>query len=75
MNAIPAVEDRERRLIEAVVSLAKSFREERDRLANRLTQLEREIDSLAVKLDQHQREFPAAEPPVAPPPSPSRMRL
>ena len=72
MNAIPAFEDRERRLIEAVVSLARSFREERDRLANRLTQLEREIDSLAVKLDQHQREFPGTIQPAEPPPDPSR---
>ena len=72
MNAIPAVEDRERRLIEAVVSLAKSFREERDRLASRLTELEREIDSLAVKLDQHQREFPGTVQPAEPPPGPSR---
>lgn len=74
MNAIPAVEDRERRLIEAVVSLAKSFREERDRLASRLTELEREINSLAVKLDQHQREFPGAALPVALPPGPSRTQ-
>ena len=70
MNAIPAVEDRERRLIEAVVSLAKSFREERDRLASRLTELEREINSLAVKLDQHQREFPGIVQPAEPPPGP-----
>ncbi len=72
MNAIPAVEDRERRLIEAVVSLAKSFREERDRLASRLTELEREINSLAVKLDQHQREFPGTVQPAEPPPGPSQ---
>lgn len=72
MNAIPAVEDRERRLIEAVVALAKTFREERDRLASRLTQLEREIDSLAVKLDQHQREFPGTIQPAELPPGPSR---
>ena len=72
MNAIPAVEDRERRLIEAVVSLAKSFREERDRLASRLTQLEREIDTLAVKLDQHQRELAGTVEPAEPPPGPSR---
>ena len=75
MTEAPHADDREQRLIEAVVSLAKSFREERDRLARRLSQLEREIDALTFKLDQHQREFPAAEPPVAPPPSPSRMRL
>jgi hypothetical protein len=37
-----------------------------------LTQLEREIDSLAVKLDQHQREFPGTIQPAEPPPDPSR---
>jgi hypothetical protein len=65
-------DDRERRLIDAVVSLAKSFREERDRLARRLSQLEREIDALAFKLDQHQREFPGTAQPAASPPGPSR---
>lgn len=74
MGDIPAIADREHRLIEAVVSLAKSFREERDRLARRLSQLEREIDALAVKLDQHQREFPETVPPAAPPIDPSRTR-
>jgi predicted RNase H-like nuclease (RuvC/YqgF family) len=74
MNDIPPAEDREHRLIEAVVSLAKSFREERDRLARRLSQLEREIDALAFKLDQQQREFPGTALPVAPPTGPSRTR-
>jgi hypothetical protein len=75
MTDAPHGEDREQRLIEAVVSLAKSFREERDRLARRLSQLEREIDALTVKLDLHQREYPAAEPPAEPPPAASRMRF
>ena len=74
MNDTPPTEDREHRLIEAVVSLAKSFREERDRLARRLSQLEREIDALAFKLDQHQREFPETALPAAPPTGPSRTR-
>jgi predicted RNase H-like nuclease (RuvC/YqgF family) len=74
MNDTPAADDRERRLIDAVVSLAKSFREERDRLARRLTELEREIDALAVRLDQHHRELDGTELPVAPPPGPSRTR-
>ena len=68
---LPA-QDREHRLIEAVVSLAKSFREERDRLAHRLSQLEREIDALALKLDQHQRERPETAASAAPPTGPSR---
>jgi len=74
MTDIPTTEAREGRLIEAVVSLAKSFREERDRLADRLSELEREIDALAVKLDQRQREFSEIRLPAAPPPGPSRTR-
>ncbi len=74
MTDIPLTDAREERLIEAVVSLAKSFREERDRLAHRLSELEREIDVLAIKLDQHQREFPEIRLPAAPPPGPSRTR-
>ena len=76
MSAIEpeAADDREHRLIEAVVSLAKSFREERDRLARRLSQLEHEIDALGVRLDQHQREFPGTALPISKPPVPSRMR-
>jgi hypothetical protein len=74
MSDISPVEDREHRLIEAVVALAKSFREERDRLARRLSQLEREIDALAFKLDQHQRESPGTALPSAPPSGPSRTQ-
>jgi hypothetical protein len=57
MNDPPTADDRERRLIDALVSLAKSFREERDRLSHRLTRLEHEIDALSIKLDAHQRAF------------------
>ena len=74
MSQVLQPEDREHKLIEAVVSMAKSFREERDRLARRLTQLEREIDALAFKLDQRQREFPEIVMPVVLPPGPSRTR-
>jgi hypothetical protein len=72
MSEVPPNNDREHRLIEAVVSLAKSFREERDRLARRLSQLEREIDALALRLDQQQRENSETLLPAAPPPGPSR---
>lgn len=72
MNNVPRDDDREHRLIEAVVSLAKSFREERDRLARRLSQLEREIDALALRLDQHQRENSETPLPAASPPAPTR---
>ena len=74
LNDIPAADERERRLIDAVVSLAKSFREERDRLARRLSELEREIDALAVRLDQHQREVAETDLPDGPQPAPSRTR-
>lgn len=74
MTDIPTADDRERRLIDAVVSLAKSFREEGDRLAQRLTQLEREIDTLSVRLDAHERALAGIIAPGAPPPDPSRTR-
>jgi hypothetical protein len=70
LSHVPSAETREQRLIEAVVSL-----DERDRLARRLSELEQEIDALAVRLDQHQREFPETRPPVAQPPGPTRTRL
>ena len=68
MNESPPDDDRERRLIEAVVSLAKTFREERDQLMRRLCQLEQQLEILAIRLDAQQ---PAASP-DAPPPDPSR---
>jgi hypothetical protein len=73
MTDIPTADDRERRLIGAVVSLAKSFREG-DRLAQRLTQREQEIDTLSVRLDAHERAFAEIVAPGAPPPDPSRTR-
>ena len=68
MNESLSDDDRERRLIEAVVSLAKTFREERDQLMRRLCQLEQELEVLAIRLDAQQ---PGASP-DAPPPDPSR---
>lgn len=44
-------DDRERLLIEAVVALARSLRDERDRLAERLREVEHELSSLASRLD------------------------
>ena len=73
MSESVAADDRERRLIEAVVSMAKSFREERDRLARRLSQLEREIDALAVRLDR-QDDCDGTVLPISKPPVPSRTR-
>ena len=73
MDDVPPADDRERRLIEAVVSLAKTFREEREHLLRRVSQLERELELLAVRLDAHERRQPV-EPPDDPPPAPSRTR-
>jgi hypothetical protein len=42
-----SLEERERRLIDAVVALARSLRDERDRLASRLREVERELSRLA----------------------------
>jgi hypothetical protein len=45
--------ERERRLIDAVVSLARSLRDERDRLAERLREVESQLGSLAQQLERH----------------------
>jgi hypothetical protein len=72
IDSPPAADDRERRLIEAVVSLAKSFREERDRLVRRLSQLEQEMVILSLRLDAQQSPPRPASPPAVAPPDPSR---
>jgi uncharacterized coiled-coil DUF342 family protein len=43
--------DRERRLAEHMASATRSLREERDRLAKRLADLERQLANLAARLD------------------------
>lgn len=43
--------ERERRLVEHMASATQSLREERDRLAKRLADLERELANLAARLD------------------------
>ena len=45
------VSQSEQRLLEQVVSLARSLRDERERLARRLAELERELSVLASRLD------------------------
>jgi hypothetical protein len=45
-----AVDHRERLLIEAVVTLARSLRDERDRLAGRLREVETELQTLTSRL-------------------------
>ena len=52
--------ERERRLIEAVVSLARSLRDERDRLAERLREVESQLGSLAQQIEH--RAADAAQP-------------
>ena len=49
--AIGSIEDRERRLIEAVVALTRSLRDERDRLAARLREVEIELSRLTSRLE------------------------
>ena len=73
MDDGPPIDDRERRLIEAVVSLAKTFRDEREQLMRRLVQLEQEMRVLALRLDAYERPRPAA-PPDGRPSDPSRTR-
>lgn len=49
------LDERERRLIEAVVALARSLTEERERLARRLAEVERELNALAGKVERARR--------------------
>jgi len=46
-----AIDERERLLIEAVLSLARTLRDERDRLAERLRAVESELSTLASRLE------------------------
>ena len=48
---VGSIEDRERRLIEAVVALTRSLRDERDRLAGRLRDVELELSRLTSSLE------------------------
>jgi hypothetical protein len=53
---IPAQDEHERLLIEAVVTLARTLRDERDRLAERLREVENELNSLTSRLDVRRSE-------------------
>lgn len=46
------VDDRERLLIEAVVTLARTLRDERDRLAERLREVENDLYTLTMRLER-----------------------
>jgi hypothetical protein len=48
---VGSIEERERRLIEAVVALTRSLRDERDRLAARLREVELELSRLSERLE------------------------
>lgn len=48
---IEVKDDRERLLIEAVVTLARTLRDERDRLAERLREVENELQTLSTRLE------------------------
>ena len=48
---VGSIDERERRLIEAVVALTRSLRDERDRLAARLREVELELSRLASRLE------------------------
>ena len=52
------VDNRERLLIAAVVTLARTLRDERDRLAERLREVENELQTLTMRLE---RELSASE--------------
>jgi hypothetical protein len=46
------VDDRERLLIEAVVTLARTLRDERDQLAERLREVEHDLQTLTMRLER-----------------------
>jgi hypothetical protein len=46
-----ADDEQERLLIEAVVTLARTLRDERDRLAERLREVEHELNTLTSRLE------------------------
>jgi len=48
---VGSLDERERRLIEAVVALTRSLRDERDRLAARLREVELELSRLSSQLE------------------------
>ena len=61
MSDTPSEDDveRERLLIEAVVTLARTLRDERDRLAERLREVEQELHSLSSRLDGKRPDDPS----------------
>jgi len=73
MSEASIVDERERRIIDAVMTLARSFRDDREQLARRLSAVEQALDVLALKVELGPSAPPAETPtPGAPPPAPSR---
>jgi len=58
LNLGEAMDERERLLIEAVVSLARTLRDERDRLADRLREVEQELTTLTERLESSRPDAP-----------------
>ena len=72
MNEAP-IDERERRIIDAVMTLARSFRDDREALVRRLSAVEQALDVLALKMEMRAPGPPAGtETPAVPPPAPSR---
>jgi len=63
MTDTDAIDERERLLIEAVLTLARTQRDERDRLADRLRAVENELTTLASRLELGDLEPPESTTP------------
>ena len=63
MTDTDAIDERERLLIEAVLTLARTLRDERDRLADRLRAVENELTTLASRLELGDLEPPESTTP------------
>ena len=58
MSDTGARDEQERELVQAVLALARTLRDERDRLADRLRRVEYELSTLASRLELDETEPP-----------------
>lgn len=73
MSEAPIVDERERRMVDAVMTLARSLREDREKLARRLSAVEHALDVLTLKVELGAPcPPPETATPAATPPAPSR---
>jgi hypothetical protein len=73
MNEASIVDEHERRIIDAVMTLARSFRDDREALARRLSAVEHALDALTLRVELQPSGPPAGTgTPGGPPPAPSR---